>query len=74
MPWENKVWWIKKHIKNAIEILSFAYIYVLFHISFTFECKWMGEIMVYFTPEIGKAKSFRITSVLQTSSLVLGAE
>lgn len=44
-------------------MLSFAYIYVLFHVSFTFECKQMGEIMVYFTPERGRGKSFRITLV-----------
>ena len=55
-------------------MLSFAYIYVLFHVSFTFECKWMGEIMVYFTPERGRGKSVRITLVFWTSSLMLGAE
>lgn len=55
-------------------MLSFAYIYLLFHVSFTFECKRMGEIMVYFTPERGKEESFRITLVFWTSSLVFGAK
>lgn len=55
-------------------MLSFAYIYVLFHVSFTFECKRMGEIMVYFTPERGRGKSFRIPLVFWTFSLMLGAE
>lgn len=55
-------------------MLSFAYIYILFHVSFTFECKRMGEIMVYFTRERGRGKSFRITLFFWTSSLVLGNE
>ena len=55
-------------------MLSFAYIYVLFHVSFTFECKRMGEIMVYFTPERGRGKSFRVTLVFWTSSVVLGTK